>query len=152
MTNDFSRQVSIITKKSSTKVATSVLVFWFGFGGLLVSTLGLLCLETSNSSFSSWRPDTWALAITQSILGISGSFCQYKALVYTSPTSVMIIRSFEIVFSYIIQVAAFGSLIHLLDFLGAFFIVFAVLAIGLERRIAQKISDCSHEGNINDVV
>ena len=143
--------VTIITKKS-TKVATSVLVFWFGFGGLLVSFLGLLWLDTSDSSFSSWRPDTWALAITQSLLGISGSFCQYKALVYTSPTSVMIIRSFEIVLSYIIQVTAFGSIIHLLDFLGAFFIVLAVLAIGLEGRITQKISDCCCKGNINGVV
>ena len=47
MTNNFSRQVSIITKKSSTKVATSVLVFWFGFGGLLVSSLGLLISSLS---------------------------------------------------------------------------------------------------------
>ena len=144
--------VTIITKKSTTKVATSVLVFWFGFGGLLVSILGLLCLDTSNSTFSDWMPVTWALALTQSLLGISGSFCQYKALVYTSPTSVMIIRSFEIVLSYIIQVAAFGSSIHQLDFLGAFFIVFAVLAIGLERRITQRITDCCCKGNMNGVV
>ena len=143
--------VTIITKKSS-KVATTVLVFWFGFGGFLVSCVGLLCLDTSHSSFSDWRVETWALAFTQAVLGISGSFCQYKALVYTSPTSVMIIRSFEIVLSYILQVTAFGSLIHLLDFLGAFFIVLAVLAIGLERWITQKISDRCCDGNINGVI
>ena len=143
--------VTIITKKS-TKVATSVLVFWFGFGGLLVSVLGLLWLDTSDSSFSCWRPETWALALLQSLLGISGSFCLYKALLFTSPTSVMIIRSFEIVLSYTIQVTAFGSIIHLLDFLGAFFIVFAVLAISMERWITQKMSDWCCKGNMNGII
>ena len=133
--------MSIITKKSS-KVATTVLVFWYGLGGLVVSLVGLLCLDSSSSSFSSWSAVTWSLALAQSVLGMAGVCCLYTALTFTSPTSVMIIRSEEIVLSYIIQVTAFGSSLHLLDFLGAFFIVFSVLAIGLESLVSGKLAQC----------
>ena len=82
---------------------SSVLVFWFGVGGLIVSIIGLIWLD-SEPLFTKWTPTIWGLAISQSILGLFGVYCLYKAISYTSPTQVMIIRSFEIVFSYILQV------------------------------------------------
>ena len=42
--------------------------------------------------------------MNQSVLGLAGVYFMYKAISFTSPTRVMIIRSFEIVFSYILQV------------------------------------------------
>ena len=143
--------MSIITKKT-TKVGTTVLVFWYGVGGLVVSSLGLLCLDSSSSSFSSWQPGTWGLALAQSVLGMAGVYCLYTALSFTSPTSVMIIRSFEIVLSYGIQVAAFGSSLHLIDILGAFMIVFSVLAIGLESLVGEKIDKCKSKRKLCDVI
>ena len=143
--------MSIITKKT-TKVGTTVLVFWYGVGSLVVSILGLLCLDSSSSSFSSWQPVTWSLALAQSVLGMAGVYCLYTALTFTSPTSVMIIRSFEIVLSYGIQVAAFGSSLHLIDILGAFLIVFSVLAIGLESLVGEKIDKCQSKRKLCDVI
>ena len=80
-----------------------MLVFWFGLGGLLVSVIGLEYLD-SNSSMSQWTIKTWGLVMSQSVLGLAGVYFMYKAISFTSPTRVMIIRSFEIVFSYILQV------------------------------------------------
>ena len=135
-------------------ISLAVLVFWYGLGGLVVSLVGLLCLDSSSSSFSSWSAVTWSLALAQSVLGMAGVCCLYTALTFTSPTSVMIIRSEEIVLSYIIQVTAFGSSLHLLDFLGAFFIVFSVLAIGLESLVSGKLAQCcsSSTAKLDDVI
>ena len=81
-----------------------MLVCWFGLGGLAVSILGLTLLDTAQPLFSAWSPVSWALASAQAVIGLFGIYFLYRAIALTSPTRVMVIRSFEIVFSYILQV------------------------------------------------
>ena len=80
-----------------------MLVFWFGLGGLGVSVLGLALLE-ARPLFSGWAGLCWLLASAQAVIGLGGVYFLYRAIALASPTRVMVIRSFEIVFSYILQV------------------------------------------------
>ena len=109
-----------------------------------MSLIGLFCLDSVKTPFH-WSPVTWSLAIAQAVLGLNGINCLYKAITYTSPTRVMVIRSFEIVCSYILQVTLFGMTAHSLDFIGAVMIVLAVFSIGLENYIKKKIECCNNK-------
>lgn len=86
-----------------------MLVFWFGLGGLGVSVLGLGLLD-ARPLFSGWPGLCWLLASAQAIIGLLGVYCLYRAIALASPTRVMVIRSFEIVFSYILQVITISVL------------------------------------------
>ena len=124
-------------------VPTSVLLIWLGAGGLTVSLIGLFCLDTVEKPFH-WSASTWALGLTQAILGLNGIACLYRAITYTSPTRVMVIRSFEIVCSYVLQVTLFGMEAHSMDYIGAIMIVLAVFSIGLEGVIKEKFKCCNN--------
>merc|ERR1712226_1376175 len=106
----------------------SVLLFWFALGGLLTSVIFLYNLD-SNSAFSAWDAHTCLL---QSFLGIFGSILATKAVCWVSPARSMVIRSIQIVISYIIQVWAFDTVPHWMDLVGAIFIAVATLATFLE--------------------
>ena len=100
---DISRYLLLPLRKTQ-NVHSTVLVCWFGLGGLAVSVLGLALLDTARPLFSAWSPVSWALASAQAVIGLLGVYFLYRAIALTSPTRVMVIRSFEIVFSYILQV------------------------------------------------
>ena len=94
---------SVFPTRRTQTVNSAVLVFWFGLGGLGVSVLGLNLLEV-RPLFSAWSSVTWVLASAQAVIGLLGVLFLYRAIALASPTRVMVIRSFEIVFSYILQV------------------------------------------------
>jgi len=133
--------ITIITKQAS-HVHFSVLVFWFAIGGQVVSLVGMMVFDT-DSLFSNWTLNTWILAFGQAIAGLVGTILITKALRWVSPTQVMVIRTFQVVLSYVIQVEAFGTLAHVSDYAAALLIVSAVLGIGLENRIVNKV-DCRY--------
>ena len=60
--------------------------------------------EDDQPLFSQWTVRTWLLATAQAWLGLLGTIAIYRALHCTSPTHVMVIRSFQVVLSYIVQV------------------------------------------------
>lgn len=111
--------VAIITRELRA-VHFSVLVFWFAIGGLLVSIIGILFLD-SEPLFFEWTWVTWLLSIQQvilnpftdiiltlpyiqAVLGILGSVLMTKAVCWMTPAKTMVIRSFQVIISYIIQV------------------------------------------------
>ena len=63
--------------------------------------------------------DTWLLSVGQAILGLVGTILILKALKWISPTKNKVIRSFQVVGSYIIQVEAFGTIPHCSDYIDA---------------------------------
>ena len=54
--------------------------------------------------FTTWTLTTWILSISQAVLALFGAIFILKALCWISPTKNKIIRSFQVVVSYIIQV------------------------------------------------
>ena len=67
--------------------------------------------------------DNEYLTILQAVLGILGSVLMTKAVCWVTPAKTMVIRSFQVIISYIIQVECFGTLPHVSDYFGAFLIM-----------------------------
>jgi len=130
--------VAIITRELRA-VHFSVLVFWFAIGGLLVSIIGILFLD-SEPLFFEWTWVTWLLSIQQAVLGIVGSVLMTKAVCWMTPAKTMVIRSFQVIISYIIQVEFFGTLPHTSDYFGACLIMTAVFTIGAEDKMMKTFS------------
>jgi len=115
----------------------SVQVLWSSLSGMTISLMGMFLIETTNSLFSQWNMYTWLLSAGQAVLGLVGTILILKALKWISPTRNKVIRSFQVVGSYIIQVEAFGTIPHVTDYVGAALIVVAVVAIALEEKIVK---------------
>ena len=78
-------------------------VFWFSIGGLIVSLAGMLLVDTE-PLFTAWTLTTWLLSISQALLALVGAIFILRALCWISPTKNKVIRTFQVVVSYIIQV------------------------------------------------
>ena len=120
----------------------SVLVFWFGVGGLVVSLVGMFGID-DGPLFHEWDERMWILSFMVALVGILGSILMTKAVCWVTPSKVMVVRSFEVVFSYLLQVTVFGLPARTLDCLGALMIVLAVLAIAAEKYLTDKLKMCS---------
>ena len=126
-------------------------------GGLVISIVGICFLDTV-PLFSQWTVITWLLSIQQAVLGILGSVLMTKAVCWISPSKSMVIRSFQVIISYIVQVGVtphpsklfiyclslqvnfFGTIPHVSDIFGSLLIVSAVLTIGLEDSVMNYFS------------
>merc|ERR1712107_17355 len=87
--------------------------------------------------FYSWTGVTWVYSVVQSILYYVGVALILLALKHISPTQNKVIRSFQVVGSYILQVALFNTTPHVSDYVGALMIMMAVLGIVLEDTISN---------------
>ena len=79
-------------------------VFWFSIGGLVVSLVGMLSVDTE-PLFTTWTLTTWLLSIGQAVFALLGAVFLLTALKWISATKNKIVRSFQVVVSYIIQVS-----------------------------------------------
>ena len=86
-----------------------------------------------------WTWLVWVLSVGQSFLGLAGTVAILVALKWITPTKNKVLRSFQVVGSYIIQVELFGTRAHSTDFLGAGLIVIAVLGIALEDLVVKRL-------------
>ena len=121
-------------------------VFWFSLGGEIISILGMFLVDTT-PLFSTWTMSTWLLSVGQGVLGLVGTVLILLALHWISPTKNKVIRSFQVVASYIIQVEAFGTIPHMTDYIAAMMIVMAVLGITMEEMVmksAKQESTCRY--------
>ena len=60
-----------------------------------------------------------------------------QAVCWVSPSKVMVVRSFEVVAAYILQVTVFHVTPHWTDLAGTIMVVWAVLAMGLEDCLME---------------
>ena len=86
-----------------------------------------------------WSWLVWSLSLAQSALGLAATVSIVVALKWITPTKNKVLRSFQVVGSYIIQVELFGTRAHSTDFLGAGLIVMAVLGIALEDLVVKRL-------------
>ena len=117
----------------------SVLVFWFGVGGLIVSLIGMFGLD-DGPLFHEWDDRMWMLSFMVALVGILGSILMTKAVCWVTPSKVMVVRSFEVVAAYILQVTVFDIPTHWTDLVGTLCVVSAVIAMGFEDCIMDKVN------------
>ena len=56
-----------------------------------------------------------------------------------TPAKVMVVRSFEVVAAYILQLTVFGTSPHWSDLAGTVLVMGAVLAMGMEDYLMQAV-------------
>ena len=65
----------------------SVLVFWFGMGGFVVSIVGMAALDRQ-PLFAGWETKEWLLSVMVALVGILGSILMTKAVCWVTPSKV----------------------------------------------------------------
>jgi len=130
--------IVIITRQAK-HVHYSVLVFWFGVGGLVVSIVGMF-LRDSDHMVQTWNIKEWMLSFMVALLGILGSIAMTKAVCWVTPSKVMVVRSFEVVAAYILQVTVYDVPTHWSDLAGTMCVISAVIAMGLEDYLMEKLN------------
>jgi len=128
----------VILTRQVKHVHYSVLVFWFGVGGQIVSIVGIFAIDT-RPLFSGWEAKEWVLSIMVAMVGILGSILMTKAVCWVTPSKVMVIRSFEVVAAYVLQVTVFDVPTHLTDLAGTLLVLSAVLGMGLEDYLMDRL-------------
>ena len=117
----------------------SVLVFWFGVGGLIVSLIGIFAIHCMTHMFNSWDMREWILSFMVAMVGILGSILMTKAVCWVTPSKVMVVRSFEVVAAYILQVTVFDVPTHWTDLAGTMCVIAAVIGMGVEDCIMAQV-------------
>jgi len=130
--------IVIITRQAK-HVHYSVLVFWFGVGGLVVSLVGMF-LRDSDHMIQTWNIKEWMLSFMVALLGILGSIAMTKAVCWVTPSKVMVVRSFEVVAAYILQVTVYDVPTHWSDLAGTMCVISAVIAMGLEDYLVERLN------------
>jgi len=130
--------IVIITRQAK-HVHFSILVFWFGAGGLIVSLIGMFAID-DKPKFQGWDERMWILSIMVALVGIIGSILMTKAVCWVTPSKVMVIRSFEVVAAYILQVTVFNVPTHWTDLMGTACVISAVIAMGFEDCVMEKVN------------
>eukprot|EP00088_Acartia_fossae_P001847 TRINITY_DN10721_c0_g1_i1.p1 TRINITY_DN10721_c0_g1~~TRINITY_DN10721_c0_g1_i1.p1 ORF type:complete len:412 (+),score=59.42 TRINITY_DN10721_c0_g1_i1:80-1315(+) len=133
--------IVIITRQAK-HVHYSVLVFWFAVGGFIVSLIGMYCIDKQKRGlfhvFMEWNEEQWVLTFLIALVGLIGSILMTKAVCWVTPSKVMVVRSFEVVVAYILQVTVFDTPTHLSDVFGTILVILAVLSMGLEDPLMRR--------------
>ena len=117
----------------------SVLVLWFGVGGLVVSIIGNILTKDSFDFVYNWDSLEWILAFLIALVGILGSIIMNKAVCWVTPAKVMVVRSIEVVAAYILQLTVFSVPPHWTDLAGTVLVMLSVLAMGLEDCLMEAL-------------
>merc|ERR1712168_458229 len=91
------------------------------------------------NKFLNWNEEQWVLTFLIALVGLIGSILMTKAVCWVTPSKVMVVRSFEVVAAYILQVTVFDTPTYLSDLGGTFMVLLAVLGIGVEDRVMQLV-------------
>jgi drug/metabolite transporter (DMT)-like permease len=132
-------QIHMIHIRQAKHVHYSVLVFWFGVGGLVVSIIGIFAIDTQ-PMFQNWDMREWILSFMVALVGILGSILMTKAVCWVTPSKVMVVRSFEVVAAYILQVTVFDVPTHWSDLAGTMCVIAAVIGMGVEDCLMETIN------------
>lgn len=131
--------IVIITRQAK-HIHYSVFVFWFAVGGQIVSIFGIYFFQPQGPTiFENWEVRQWVLSFLVAFVGIVGSILMTKAVCWVAPSKVMVVRSFEVVAAYILQVTVFDTPTYLSDVGGTLLILLAVALMGVEDLVMQRV-------------
>ena len=129
--------VSIVTRQLK-HIHPSVLMLWFGFGGLAVSLGGMLAVGSFDFSdvFKDCTSISSVLAIC--VFGIIGNVMYTVAMKFVSPSKANVFRSFEVILNFVLQITIEHMSFHLIALLGIACLLLAVVATGFENEAMRK--------------
>merc|ERR1711962_248 len=127
----------VILTRQCREAHCSVLVSWYGLGGLVISLVGLFTLGDPHLFHDTQE---WILVVAIALLGILGNVFMTLALKWLKPGQAMVMRSFEMVAAYFFQVVVFQNSPVWLAVGGAGLILLAVLLMALEDSLRQKVT------------
>ena len=90
--------------------------------------------------FHDWHIRQWMLSFMIALVGILGSIVMTRAVCWVMPSKVMVVRSFEVVAAYILQVTVFDVPTHWSDLVGTICVLSAVIAMGVEDCLMQRFN------------
>merc|ERR1712168_708775 len=90
------------------------------------------------NKFLNWNEEQWVLTFSIALVGLIGSILMTKAVCWVTPSKVMVVRSFEVVVAYILQVTVFDTPTYLSDVLGTILVILSVLSMGIEDHLMTK--------------
>ena len=93
----------VLTKKVTHRFQKNIILFYLGVAAVLCGGSGLLIAGTPSIP-PLWE---WGVAAGISVLGLLQQYCLVYAVQLESPSRVTIIRQFQIVLAYIVQVIIF---------------------------------------------
>ena len=129
--------VSIVTRQLK-HVHPSVLMLWFGFGGLAVATGGMLAVSSFDFTDVVSSPERVACVLSICVLGIAGNVFYTIAMKYVSPSKANVFRSFEVILNFVLQITIEHGSFHLIALLGIACLLLAVVATGFENEAMRK--------------
>ena len=126
------------------QVESVVLLWWAGMGAIFFSCIGftfdpnarMMTHEISDIPYTNW-----IAYVGISFLGMIGYLCMTKSLKLVDPTVVGFIRSLEIIFGYIFQVAVMKEIPTVMSLIGSGLVLFSVLAISLQDILMRRIPE-----------
>ena len=132
------------------EVNSLVLLWWSSVGGV-IATIPTLAFDTNTRILSSTITDIsltdW---ITFCILSMSGLFAYFlytKSCQLIDPTLVAVLRSTEIIFSFLVQTQIMNQLPNYLEVIGAFLVLISVTLFAIQNffLIEQEEQKMSQE-------
>ena len=83
----------------------------------------------------------WIAYVGIAISGMSGFFCMTKALKMVDPTLVAFLRSLEIEFGFIFQMAVMKQIPTVLSLIGAGMVLISIVAVSLQDLLMVYIPE-----------
>ena len=120
---------------------STVLVFYSGISGVIVSIIGLLISTDALGFFNhlaSLSVTDWVTLSMISIIGILGYFSMTVALRMVSPTSVSVLRALEIILAYLCQIIVMQQMPNKLCVLGSTLVMMCVVGIAIAERSSSS--------------
>ena len=119
------------------RIRSTVLVFFAGLGGIIISILAWMLDRNSSTVLTSMEhleAFGWAILSMISLIGILAIFAMTAALKMVSPTSVSVLRALEIILAFLFQIIVMHQIPNGLCIAGAAIVTLCILGISLEER------------------
>ena len=131
----------IFMKVIATAVDREIILFYLGLSTVIIGTVGLFLFGQPGI------PGTkdGLLSLLVGLLSMIETYVLLWAVQLESAARVMVVRQFQIVLSYAVQVIMFGAVPTLLDLVGAAITLVTVISIPMEPVINTRL--CSHQGS-----
>jgi len=125
----------VILTHQCKEVHYSVLVFYYAVGGLIVSIIGFTTVTDMKIDY---QPQEWGLVVFIAVLGLIGNILMTKAVTLVAPGKVMVLRSFQLISSYILQLGVFTIHPQILDLVGVGLVLLSMILIAVESFFIRK--------------
>jgi drug/metabolite transporter (DMT)-like permease len=134
--------LSAVLTKKITKHFEKILISLYL--GISIGSVGIMQLLIFNPKAPTLpeSPYPWLIAILVACLGMTQQFCLIAALKLESATRVTLIRSLQIVVSFIIQIQVWNETPGLDQVAGVIFVMSAIAVVTLEDAIADEVQRC----------